>query len=563
MNIAETIKQHIDSALAELGVADVSYMLEHPGELSHGDYACNVAMVAAKKLGKNPRELADIIAAKLADISMIEKVEVAGPGFINFYLAPNFYAESLKDVLEKSATFGKSEMWAGKKILVEHSSPNLFKPFHIGHVMNNAIGESAARLAAWAGADVTVISYPSDVSLGIGKAVWSLMGKGIEKLETFKTLQEKLDFLGQCYVDGTRAYEEDESIQPRVREITKKIFDKTDGPEYAAYLVGRNINLEYFKDMTARLGSQFADFIYESEAGVAGKEIVLKNTPGVFTESDGAVIYEGEQDGLHTRVFINKENYPTYEAKDIGLLSIKFDRFNPDVSALVTDHEQREYYKVVLSAAGKINKNWQEKSVHLTHGRMSFKGQKMSSRLGGVPTAAGLFEVIHDEVSEKNPDATDELKDMIAIAALKFTILKSQAGKNINFDPETSLSFEGDSGPYLQYTHARCSSLIEKGKTENISASSVMPNNWEITNIERLLYRFPEVVEQSATLWEPHHVAGYLIELAREFNSFYGNTKIVDRSDETAPYKLALTQAVGQVIKNGLFVLGIEAPERM
>jgi len=576
----EFLRSTITDILSELGIEPVDFSIEHPHELAHGDYACNVAMVAAQKAGTNPRELASIILEKLEQDSrlrgndsggngndsghvLIEKIEIAGPGFINITLSPQFFNQSIKTIFKDKDDYGTSNLLSGKRVLVEHSSPNLFKPFHIGHVMNNAIGESVARLAESAGAETTIISYPSDVSLGIGKAVWACMETGVEKLDTYETLQEKLEFLGTCYVEGTKAFDESDEVKTRVREITKHIFDGTAGPELDAYTMGKEINLKYFETMTKRLGSTFADFIYESEAGKVGEKIVRENTPKIFTESDGAIIYEGERDGLHTRVFINAEGYPTYEAKDIGLLSIKFDRFNPDISALVTDYEQQEYYKVVLSAAGKINPNWKDKSVHLTHGRMSFKGQKMSSRLGGVPTAAELLGVLHDEVAERNAEATDELKDMIGIAALKFTILKSQAGKNINFDPETSLSFEGDSGPYLQYTHARCNALLEKARQKNLAPDIEMPDGWVITEVERLLYRMPEIIETGAKNWEPHHVANYLIELARAFNSFYGNTKIIDEDDVMAPYRLALVSAVGQVIKNGLYVLGIEVPERM
>jgi arginyl-tRNA synthetase len=562
--IADLLKKEIKSVVSELGFGDIAIELSHPNDLSHGDYAANIAMILAKKEGKNPVEIAgDVVnGLKEKDIDFISNIEIAGPGFINFTLAPGFFVNETKNILNSGESYGQSEVYKGKKILVEHSSPNLFKPFHVGHVMNNAIGESSARLADFAGGEVVTISYPSDVSLGIGKAVWSFMEKGTDSVDEKETLLEKLNFLGQCYVDGTKAFEEDESLQSRVREITKKIYDKESSPEYDAYLKGKEINLEYFKDVTKRLGSDFADFIYESEAGEVGLQIIKDNTPGIFTESEGAVIYEGEKDGLHTRVFVNKEGYPTYEAKDIGLLSLKFDRFSPDISALVTDHEQKEYYKVVLSAAGKINADWKENSVHLTHGRMSFKGNKMSSRLGGVPTAAELLASVHAEVDEKNPEASEELKDQIAIAALKFTILKSQAGKNIDFDPETSLSFEGDSGPYIQYTIARSNSVLEKASEAGIKESFEKNSN-NIHEVERLLYRFGEVVETAAQNFEPHHVANYGLSLARAFNSFYGNTKLVDTENADAGYNLSLVKATSQVLKNVLHLLGIESPEKM
>ncbi len=262
---------------------------------------------------------------------------------------------------------------------------------------------------------------------------------------------------------------------------------------------------------------------------------------------------------MHTRVFINKDGYPTYEAKDVGLLSLKFSRYNPDLSIFVTDHEQSEYFKVVVSAAGKINKIWKDRTIHRTHGRMSFKGQKMSSRLGGVPIASTLIEAVAEEVKEKSRESTEEIRNMIAISALKFTILKSMAGKNINFDPDTSLSFEGDSGPYLQYSTVRSGSVLQKADVSMEDCNQVEI----ITDVEKYLARFPEVVENCIDLWEPHHMVGYLLDLAQAFNSWYGRVKIIDAENKDMPYNLAITRAFQITMKNGLYLLGIKSPEKM
>ncbi len=555
------IKNLILEALKSLGIEGVDFATEHPADLKMGDYSTNVAMVLAKKIGQNPKELAEKIVAEMSKMpfDMVEKVEVAGPGFINFYLSPKYFHDSLKNILSQGDNWGRVDVHKGKKILIEHSSPNLFKPFHIGHVMNNAIGESITRFARFSGAEVTEISYPSDVSFGIGKAVWALLQDGVDKLDTFKTEGEKLNYLGECYVRGTRALEEDKSLEPRMREITKLIYDKTASPEYDAYNIGREINLVYFQNMALRLGSKFDAFIFESEAGKEGEGLVRANIGNIFKESDGAVIYEGEQDGLHTRVFINKEGYPTYEAKDVGLMSLKFARYNPDLSIFITDHEQSEYFKVVVHAAGKINKIWQDKTVHRTHGRMSFKGQKMSSRLGGVPIASDLISAVSEEVREKSKEISEDKVEMISIAALKFAILKSMAGKNINFDPDTSLSFEGDSGPYLQYSAVRSNSILEKAQQNTFEFAQ----KEKITEVEKYLVRFPEVVEKCITLWEPHHMVDYLLNLSQRFNSWYGQVRIIDESNKEMQYNLAIVKAFTLTMKNGLYLLGIETPEKM
>jgi len=561
MKILETLTKIISEILKDLGVLNPEVSFEHPGELSHGDFATNVAMRYGKILGKNPREIGEQIVSQISSVQGIEKVEVAGPGFINFFLSPEIFYETISEI---DSEYGKNESRKGDTIVVEHSSPNLFKPFHIGHVMNNTVGESIVRLAEYSGAKVLKISYPSDVSLGIGKAVWSLLQKGEGNLATLETVEEKLNFLGQCYVDGTKAFEESEEIQKEIKEITRKIYEKEEGREFSAYLKGKEINLEYFLGETKRLGSSFHEFIFESEAGARGREIVKENIGTVFQESDGAVIFDGEARGLHTRVFINSEGYPTYEAKDIGLLDIKFSRYNPNTSILITDNEQSSYYKVVLEAAGEIKPEWKEKTIHRTHGRMTFKGKKMSSRLGGVPLASEVLETVGEEVKERLEDKNDTQKiDAISIAAIKFSILKAMTGKNIDFDPETSLSFEGDSGPYLQYTVARCLSIIKKGKGMNLAPRPQKLQDEKVSDLEKYLCRFPEIVEASQKLWEPHHIATYLLILAREFNSWYGNTKILDEENLNVSYNLWLTQSVATTIGNGLHLLGIKYLERM
>ncbi len=586
ITMREVLQKEIEQILHELELENPKVNFDYPARMDFGDLSTNVAMAYAKQLGKNPLGLAEQIKEKLTkdrpSLTHIQDIEAVAPGFINFYFDPAYFAESVEEVLKKGKDFGKNNNLSGKKILVEHSSPNLFKAFHIGHVMNNAIGESISRLARFSGADVTVISYPSDISLGIAKAVWALMkDNGLEKLKQINIPSQVVAYLGDCYVKGTRAYDDSPELQPRIREIAHLISNK-EGLEYKTYLEGRELNLAYFKAITSTLGSTFDDFIFESEAGVEGEKIVRDHIGSIFDESEGAVIYRGEQDGLHTRVFINREGYPTYEAKDIGLLSLKFSKYNPDLSIFVTDHEQEEYFKVVSAAAGKINPVWKEKTVHVTHGRMTLKGQKMSSRLGGVPSAQELLDILYKSLNEIAPDLANETDGVsnkdIAVGALKFTILRSAPGMNIDFNPDTFRSFEGDSGSYLQYATVRANSLLKKaagaesaGDTEPAGerAEGVVhldigcPNGWMTTDLERKLERFPGVVEKAGREYAPHYIVTYLTELAGEFNSFYASHKIIDETDPSSPYRLALTKAFATVMTSGLNLLGIKVPVQM
>lgn len=552
------IQEGIKKALRELELPEVPFTLEHPKDLFHGDYMTNVSLMVGKQTGETVLGIAEKVAKHLIaqNIEGVQKIEVAGPGFINFALKRETFIPWLITAQDKE--WGNTEVYKGKKILVEHSSPNLFKPFHIGHLMNNTIGEALYRLAKSSGAQATPISFPSDISLGIAKAVFILLEKQISG-----EVLNDISVLGGAYVEGTKRFEEDESTHVRIKEIADNLYSSKDSPELELFKYCKMVNIKYFETVVEKLGSKFDSYIYESESGVDGKKIVLENTPKIFTESEGAIVYiPSEESKLHTSVFINSQGNPTYEAKDLGLLDLKFTRYQPEISIIITDNHQASHFQVVVDAAGKINPDWQKNSVHRSHGRMSFKGQKMSSRLGGVPLVVDVLGAVAEEVKEKNADLSDWVSNQIAIAAIKFSILRTQTGKDINFDPDTSLSFEGDSGPYLQYTAVRAGSLLEKGKNLGITPNIDTPVSGTET-LERLIPRFIEVCGEAQKAWAPHYVVTYLLELAQEFNSWYGQGKIIDEDTDATAYRLSVVAAVRQTLINGLWVLGIDVPERM
>ena len=559
------IEQIIKDVLRNFEIQDVIFSVESPVDFKNGDYSTNVAMVCSKQLETNPKELAERIVSEINKNlpKEISRALVATPGFINFYLSREFFTDKINKILKQKDDWGKVELHLNKKVLVEHSSPNLFKPFHIGHVMNNAIGESISRLAKFSGADVEIISFPSDISLGIAKAIFIILEKHIKDGHIFKP--QDIVLLGDAYVEGTKRYDEDESIQTRVKEIADNLYLNKESIELDVYNSCKQFNMDYFEYITGILGSKFDDYIFESEAGVVGKEIVLKYTPDVFTNSDGAIVYIPDESKkyINTAVFINSQGNPTYEAKDLGLLDLKFKKYNPDISIFITDHQQISHFNVVLDSALHINKDWSEKSIHRTHGRMSFKGQKMSSRLGGVPLAKDILDLIIEDVKEKSKNLSDKDSSIIAVSSLKFSILRAMAGKNINFDPETSLSFEGDSGPYLQYSIVRANSVLDKSLSLGYKLDLFVFPNGEQSDLEKMICKFPDIVNRSIEEWAPHHLVGYLLELARMFNSWYGNTKLIDEENIDMMYNIAVTKAFTETMKNGLWLLGIEIPEKM
>lgn len=561
--IRGVLKKAIKKAVTSLELEIEDVHLEHPAELAYGDYSTNVAMTLAKQVGKNPKELAEEIIRYIVrnKPEEVEKVKVAGAGFINFHLSQEFFVKSIEEVLKQDDKWGSNNSLKSQKTMVEYTDPNPFKEFHIGHLMSNAIGESISRIIEFSGAKVKRANYQGDVGLHVAKAIWGFQHRGST------SVLENSSELGKAYADGARAYEEGEDVKEEIKGINKKVYDRNDDEINKIYDDGKKISLEHFEEIYKKLGTKFDEYFFESEAGPIGKKLVEENIGKVFEKSDGAVIFKGEKYGLHTRVFVNSEGLPTYESKDLALAKIKSERYDYNKSIVITASEQKEYYQVVLAVMKKIFPSIAEKTKHITHGMMRLPSGKMSSRTGDVITAESLIDEVRERVIEKMKDSDidnkEDIAEEIAVGAIKYSILKQSVGKDIIFNMDKSLSFEGDSGPYLQYAHTRANAVLEKAKVENIKiqTSGVYIIEGAI-ELEKLLYRFPEVVERANKEYEPHYVTTYLTELAGAFNSFYAKEKIVEKSD-TAPHKVALTEAFANTIKNGLWLLGIKAPDRM
>lgn len=557
------IREAISDALQSLGLPETDFTVEHPKELAHGDYACNVAMVLAKQVGQVPRAVAEqLLAALKGQIEYVERIEIAGPGFLNFHLTRDFFSAELVRAVGQGEEWGKSDIWAGKKVVVEYTDPNPFKEFHVGHLFTNAVGETIARLFMMNGADVRRVCYQGDVGLHVAHAIWGMKKLGITADSKFTAKD-----LGKAYATGATAYKADESAQSEIRQINKAVYERSDEEINQLYDAGRAVSLSYFETIYSRVGTEFSEYFFESEAGPKGKELVLNN-PEHFPESDGAHIFDGEKYGLHTRVFLNKEGLPTYEAKELALAKIKDERLSGyDHSVISTAKEINEYFKVLLKAMSFVYQDLAEKTEHIGHGMVRLTTGKMSSRTGDVVSANDFIDEVASDAKERvvasgRAEPTDQLADDIAIAAIKYAILKGNILQDSVFDKEKALSFEGDSGPYLQYTYARAMSVLDKAKE-----AGVVPQLTAVPDvpykIERVLYRFPEVVEEALAERAPHLVVTFLTELSSEFNSFYAHEQIADPKDQYTPYKALLTSAVATTLKNGLWALGIKAPERL
>ncbi len=586
MDIQTTIKTAITSALKSFGMtADITaIVLEHPADPTHGDFATNIALALAKQAKANPRELAGKIAEalKLSQIGSVDKIEIAGPGFINFYLSPLYFSAQLESVLKRKALYGSSNEWRGRKVLIEYTDPNPFKEFHIGHLMSNAIGESIARLVASQGAKVRRMCYQGDFGLHVAKALWAMMKAEADKPGSIPSkrapLEERIAFLGTCYVAGSRAYADDPAAKIIIEDINKKVFDGKDRPLMKLYKLGKRWSLDHFEEIYEKLGTKFDYYMLESDVAHDGIALVDEYLEkGVFEKSDGAIVFKGEKydPKLHTRVFINSQGIPTYEAKELGLNTKKWKKMRADESIIITANEQNDYFRVVLKALELIEPQAAKVTKHLSHGMLRFAEGKMSSRTGNVITGEALISDVEKLAFEKLAGRTIEEKqkksaaEMIAIAAIKYSILKQVTSSDIIYDFDKSISFEGDSGPYLLYTAVRAQSVLDKAKKEGIKPvidkklDKKSGTTRTIGPLERMIARFPEVVAYAAAEKSPHFVATYLIELSSAFNSWYANVPIVDKKDSESPYKVALTQAVRITLENGLKLLGMKVPERM
>ncbi|MFA6315382.1 MAG: arginine--tRNA ligase [Candidatus Paceibacterota bacterium] len=555
------ILNRLNEIAGGLSIDPHSIRLDIPESVEHGDFSSNVAMVNAKKLGLSPKDLAEkiIIEFEKEMPEAIESVHIAGPGFINFRFKDDFLA---KKVLESPQAKQDS---VKEKVMVEYTDPNPFKVFHIGHLMSNAIGESISRLIGYSGKQIIRANWQGDVGPHVAKAIW-----GSLHLES-KTDEMPEEYWGRAYVLGNVQSESDPVAKQEIDEINRKIYDRSDEKINEIYDKGRRQCLDAFEKIYARLGTKFDNYFFEGIEGRKGQAIVDEfREQGVFEESDGAIVFKGEKYGLHTRVFTTSKGLPTYETKELGLNREKFSLYpDLDQSIIITANEQSDYFRVLLKVMDLVYPEIATKTKHISHGMLRFASGKMSSRTGNVISAESLISEIKEMVIKKIADRdfskseTDQISDEIAIGAIKYTILRSSIGGDIIFDSASSISFEGDSGPYLQYSAVRAASVLEKARSaeQKNSGEIVFPDKVGI--LERLIVCFSYTVERAQSELAPQIVANYLISLAGAFNAYYATQTIIDNNDPLSPYRLALVKAFRDTMEQGLFILGIKIPTKM
>lgn len=552
----QEIEQAIIAVCKNVFSKDVAIELSRP-DAQFGDFSTNIAMQLSKELGKNPREIAEQLAAQLRASSSISDVSVAGPGFLNITLTD----QALLGLLNTSSIASL----AGKIVLVEYSDPNPLKPLHAGHLYTTLVGDTIARLIQNAGANTVRLNFGGDVGLHVGKSMWAIIqhlnGEHPEKLASIPP-SERPAWLGARYVEGNNAYEENESVKAAIVDCNKRAYklhvDNDHESAFAQiYWTCRTWSYDYFATLYSQLQVvPFDRYIPESEVTTLGLATVNEQlAKGVYEKSGDAVIFDGEKYGLHTRVFINSEGIPTYEAKDVGLSLTKWQDYHFDESIIITANEQAQYMQVVLKSIEQFAPEPALRTKHLTHGLVKLiGGVKMSSRKGNIVTALEILQAARDAGQETGNNPNEET----ILAAVKYAFAKNRIGSDIAYDPKESIALEGNSGPYLQYAHARARSIIGKSSVVATPITDLEP-------MERVLVRkigeYSEIIDLATTQLMPHHICTYLYELAQEFNRFYEKNRVID--DPREAIRLTLIANYADTLKNGLTLLGITAPEKL
>ncbi|MEK7472058.1 MAG: arginine--tRNA ligase [Patescibacteria group bacterium] len=555
----EVLASEIKQIVQELFGSKAKIVLTRP-ESKFGDFSTNVAM----QLGRAPAENAAKIIEKLKRLDEVAEATIAGPGFINITLTDATLQSVISEVLDKKEAYGSNKIYDGKTIVAEYSDPNPFKVLHAGHLYTTLTGDVIANLLETAGANVKLVNFGGDVGLHVGTTMWAIIqelgGEHPEKLADIKT-ENRMQWVSEQYVKGTKAFEGNEAAKDEIRDINKRVYALHDTNDHESpfaqiYWTCRQWSYDGFNELYRSLRvAPFDKYYPESETTELGVETVQEGLKrGVFENSDGAVVLKGESAGLHTRVFITSEGLPTYETKDLGLALTKWQDYRFDLSIMITGNDIVEYMKVVQLALKSFQPEICERSKHITHGMLKLAGGiKMSSRKGNALLASDVLESA--EKASKAHSNNDQQGTVLA--AVKYAFLKQRIGGDIIYDPEESVSIAGNSGPYLQYAHARAMSILLKKPTPQVDYKLDVSERQLVRKISEL----PEVVEAAVNELMPHLVCTYLYELAQEFNSFYEANRVIGEPREDM--RLTLINAYVTVLKNGLKLLGISAPDHM
>lgn len=577
-NFNKKLKNFIKEIIFELyQINDLDFVVEAPKDQSHGDLATNIAMVLTKTLKRNPLEIAEEIKNKLYELKLeeINEVSIAKPGFINFKTNKKSYVSIIEKILTDKDIFGSNEIGKGKNIIIEFSSPNIAKPFTIGHLRSTIIGDSIAKILEFSGYKIFKDNHLGDWGASFGKylAAFDYYNVNIEEI---KKSERPIKELVDLYI----RYTEDSENNSELKELGRDWFKKLEeGNATARQLWEECINISFieFDKIYNKLGITFTEnngkgygesfFEHKMQAVLEELKQASKENKLDYHESEGAQLVFFPNNEMPPLMILKSNGTTLYSTRDLATDKFrKFEmseRYGEDLTVInETGIEQSLYWKQIFKIEEMLG--WYQKGerVAITHGLYRFKEGKMSTRKGNV---IWLEDVLNESVQRASKISTDkEVDDIVAqkvgIGAIKWNDLKRDPRQDILFDWDEILNLKGNSSPYIQYTYVRANKI---GKTTNFDFDQISPNEEEF-KILVMLYEFPEVIKYSAQNYQSSSICNYLFNLSQAYSAFYEKHRILNAENENVKnFRIALSQSTAQVIKNGLYLLGIDTVEQM
>ena len=570
INYKEKIAELLSTAVEGLTAEELLNMIEVPADRKMGDYAFPCFRLA-KVLRKAPPMIAKDIAEKISHADLFANVEQVN-AYVNMFLSRDVYVkDTLKEVIAKEDDFGRSDMGQGKTVIVEYSSPNIAKPFHIGHIRSTVIGNSIYKIYDFLGYDTVRINHLGDYGTQFGKMICAYRRWGNKEDVVKEPIKTLLSYYTKFHVEA----EHDPSLEQEARDIFTKL-EKGEPEELELWQWFRDESLKEFTKVYDLLGIEFDSYAGESFYSDKMPRFVeeLKDAK-LLKESEGAQIVELEEYGMSPALITKSDGSTLYITRDIAAAVYRKEHYDFYKNIYVVASQQNLHFQQWIKIVELLGYQWAQDCVHIPFGLVSLEDGTMSTREGRVVFLEDVLnravDQTRDIIKEKNvnTDSIDETAKMVGIGAVMFQELSNNRIKDYVFSWEKVLNFEGETGPYVQYTHARAASVLRKaGQAVVDQAKSGHVDTAYITGdsafeLVRLIYAFPGVIEEAGNKYEPSVVTRHIVNIAQAFNRFYHNEHVLvdDEAEKTA--KVALVIAAKNTIKNGLGLLGIQAPEKM
>ena len=563
----ELIAEKIANAI-NLDKNEIKQYIEIPPQSDMGDFAFPCFKLA-KTLRKSPVQIADEIKEKISEDEYIEKIETKS-GYLNFYINNiKLVEEVLKEINNHENDFGKSNEGTGKTVLIDYSSPNIAKPFHIGHLRTTLIGSALYKIYKYLGYNTIGINHLGDYGTQFGKMIEAYKMWGSE----YDLSEDAINKMVDMYVRINNLCKEDEAVLERCRENFKLLEE---GDKYCTELWEhfKELSLKEFDKIYDILGVKFDSLNGEAFYSDKTDEVVeMLKEKGKLTESEGAEIVDLADEGIETPCIIKKANGSTiYATRDLAAILYRARTYDFDKCLYVVAYEQNLHFKQIFAVAKYlVDEKYVKGLKHVSYGMVQLPTGKMSTRLGNVVKIEDLItetiEKAKEIITTKNPELEnkDEVAKKVGIAAIIFNTLSTTNNKDQIFDWNTALNFQGETGPYIQYTYVRTKSVLEKvGKIPTVSEVdfSTLTDDSSI-KVLKSLYAFKETLEMTVEKNEPAILARYLIEVSQNYSNFYNDNKVLVEDEKVKNSRAYLTYAVGTVLKTGASLLGIQMPDKM